>query len=743
MKKVYLTSLAMSMAGLFCLPAGATNYQITPDSRLGQQLLKVEPGRRFDGKNIFSADDIRLSPEYNSFAGKRRTAVKDPSNSYENIPAFGYLQGPDGNIWFYTSEFTYEDVDVEFSPGEYFTDNIMTAYKFTFYDGAFKELGTVSDLVEYGPGETRVAALAPDPLLTTSFFNADGDVEVMLYFAVNTQQYINHNYYKVYSIGGQKDDNGNDKSIFTFEGLIIDTTNASNDPKVEDYYFTFRSDEMCEDLDADYPTYVDYLNSLIYRLTVYTKATDDSGMRELFTKDIHCSRMPGDTTSGTYIITKPHNGKMHYVFSEYEKPYFINPIGMAEDEGCTPDNSFTIEVVSTTGNAPAKVSYTKIPVPQHEVPGELIYTYLSIGTVAWSHDIDMVVNGTPDSPAFIVAMDVQNAAEYETYLSSGYYIYGADGEMIKELNADTNGFVLFNDGVNEPQAMYVVPNGDGYEFIFAGLYTGETHFSIDQYRDGDTLSASCDRVPQKDGSYKYAFEMTYYEENGVVAIPGAMGIADAAEGEPAEGGDVYIRVAWYNADGTFDRIDRINMGKDVMAGSVNMAASILQPDLFDNDDKMEYAVMVKRSNGGLADTTQGMDTEFMVVDDNGDTLAHFSNEDGRGVPYSFTIAFGEPNKLMMIYNNHYRYNIDIYELPLLNNGSSGIADNTVANNANAIRFDGATVSAQGTHIVVYSLLGVKVAEGINTLNLASVANGNYIVVATDAAGKSSVLKIAK
>lgn len=730
MKQINISKAAaclFAMAGLTFSGMEAAQFTVGKESRLARLEQSATQGRRFDGGKIFSAADMRLDADRsNPLRGIRRVAVKDPDTSYSNLPQFGYLQAPDGSIWFYTSKYETEEREFFVDKDLSYTEEVTVGFTFTFYDSSMREVGQISDTIEYGPGETRAVDVSPDPLLTTRYFNGDDNIEVMVYMAMNTEEYVNRYRYKVYSIGGETDSEGNSKSILGFDGLIIDSPKASDQVGVEDYYFTFRSDAMSVDMDADYDNYIDFLNSMVYRMTVCRMAEDYSAFEEVLTKDIYCARIPGDTTVGSYIISKSQGGKMYYVFSQYEKPYFVDPTGLASDESATPDNSLTIEVVRLDGQTPARVSFTSIPVQEYPVEGQLIYTYMSIGSVAEDFDIDMKVNGTPDSPAFIVAIEVQNAAEYEDFLLSGYYIYNTEGQIIKELSPDSKGAVIFLDGDNEPQTMFAVLRPDGgYDFNFGSLYSGKTEFTIDQDNGGDPLTASCDRVKQKDGSYKYAFEMRYYD-------------IDDEENE-------YIRVAWYNGDGTFDRIDRINMGKNVMAGAVNMAASVLQPDLFDTDDAMEYAVMVKRSNGESLDPSLGIATEFMVVDDSGKPYAHFTQNDGKGLPYSFTISFGEPKRLMMIYSDYYRYNIDVYELPFMS--LPGLDENGVgeiaAPAAGSIRFDGLTVAADGAALEIFNMLGVKVAEGAGAVGVSALPSGNYIVVATDAAGSRSALKIVK
>lgn len=694
--------LATMAFGLSCPISLANNLSFNPDSRLGQQLKEVKHVRDIRGVKPFGFANSDPKPQ--NTPSKRRVAQSDPVMSFQEVPVFSYLDGPDGNTWFYTTDFTYEE---RVTIPEYdYSEEVISGFHFTIYDGSFNKKGEINGKIDYAEGETRTVLVEIDPTITRNFFNSDDNLELMVYVVKNTTEYINHSNYTVYSLGGEKDGEGNDVGITTLEGRLIDTINAGTDGQ-EDYFFTFQSDAMV-DLDADYPTYVDFLNSYVYRLTTFTKNTDGTGIKEIFSKDIYCTRIPGDTTDGIYFISKPFGGKMYFIYAEYEKPYFVDPTGMSPDESATPDNSLTIEVYSTTGGTPEKVSYTAVPVPEYEQEGALIYSYLNIGTVAWTHDIDMSVEGTPEAPAFIVSLDVQNAAEYEEYISSSFDLYDVDGKLIRNLATNTGGMTVFRDGDTQPQIMYIYDKGDGsYDFKLSNLYSNDVLFTIDQNNDGDHLSARCDRVRQSDGTYKFAFEMTYYDKD--------------------EEGDEYVRVAWYNADGSQDRIDKVKVGKDVMAAQVNMASSVLNPTLFDDDDLMEYAALVKRSVGGY------IKNEFVIVDDNGDWYAHFTEDDNKGMPYTVAVVFGEKNQMLMIYNNAYTdYNIDLYDLPFDNmnpdkSGIENVVDSTVEG---IIKFDGSNLTGQG-QIDVYDTLGVKIASGSDNLSVANLPSGIYIAISPE------------
>lgn len=71
---------------------------------------------------------------------------------------------------------------------------------------------------------------------------------------------------------------------------------------------------------------------------------------------------------------------------------------------------------------------------------------------------------------------------------------------------------------------------------------------------------------------------------------------------------------------------------------------------------------------------------------------------------------------------------------------SSIGEIAAANAVN-ISFNGNLVTAEGAAIAVFSIDGKKVAAGYSTLSLASLADGIYVVTATDAAGNKATRKL--
>lgn len=687
-------------------------------SHMAQMRQKVQPVRPFRGQKPWDVHTATFHAGQKD-GSLRRVAAIDPTVEFKGLSSYDFLEAPDGTTWFYTAEYEIEYVKVS----EWYTEEHIVGYTFTIYDSAFKEVGKIKDKITFGKGETKVAHAVLDPALSAKFFNADGNYEVMVYLAMNTSYdfgYEVHYYNKVYSIGGKKDADGNDVSITTMQGRCVDVFNAATESGGEDCFYTFVEDIYPDPNDFGMDDYLDYINAAKTQVSVYAKANGNEGPKLAFEKDIYLTRYPGDTTDGIYLITKTVGGTPYFIFSQYEKPYFIDPTGFATNENATPDNSLVIETYAYN-NGMNLLSTTKIPVEIKETMGEINYTFYSIGSVAWKGDVDMSVNGTPQAPAFLVARDYTKASNLEEVASS-YDIFDNKGQLKHNLAANTDGIIMLSNlEGQQPQALFVNAVGEEedaqYVFNFIDLYSGEKVLSLPQDFNGDPITASCERVATADGDYQYAFVMTYYDTD--------------------EEDNDYQRVAWVNRKGETVRIDKINLGKNAMASSVNMYPECLSPHLYDTDDAMEYAVLVKRFTG---ETTKN---EFLVVDDNGNWYATFSDADGKGDPLMFSILPGaDKNRLQMVYRTYDGiYNIDIYDMPFKSDDTA--IEETVTGHADSfISLNGTTVSAPGACIEVYTPTGVKVLAGNGSVSLESLAHDIYIIVARDPQGHCSTLKIA-
>lgn len=666
--------------------------------------------------------------------GKSKIAGKNPELTFSTLPNYDYMIGPDGSMWFYVVE--YEYLPVVFN--EYYTEYLKSEFTFTIFDNHFNQVGKIHDIIRFDEGDDQ-GFLGPNdkngnptyygrdmestlhPQITRNFFNTDDKLEVMVFHAMNSLSHVNHYYYSIYQIDGEKDADGYDKEIARMEGRCLDATNFDDGSGKENYVITFVYDPIV-DWPLDDPKALEKLHASYFDLYTYTKATDANGPKMVFNKHIGNTHIPGDTTDGMYYITKQEGNDLYLIYSQYEKPCFVDPRGGALDETQTPNNNLVIEVYKFSDAAPTLQNTVRIPVEEIKSDEQLMYSFYSIGGVAWKNDIDMRVNGTKTEPAFVVTHEVVAAAELEGGVSS-YDLYDAKGNKIRTIALASEGLMIVNNVKSEePIALLaqISEDGQSVDLVFRKFYSGEIIGKFNQKNNGDPVFVNSFAMfndgKDADGNekFKYAFEMQFMEED--------------------EDGNQLVRVAWFDNDLNQERIDHINVGQGVQAFLVNMDPNGLTPDTYDADENMEYAVLVKRTYGATGTTRN----EFLVVDDNGELYAKFDNTERKGDPVEFTVLPGDTKRLMMVYqDDNFKYNVDLFELPFLPGNYVNGIDNVLDTIVSDVRFDGETVYANGAQIEIYNLSGVKEAAGFDTVSVANLEKGIYVVVAKDGNRKTT------
>ena len=133
-----------------------------------------------------------------------------PSTTFGPANTFSDLDGPDGELWFYTMNLENEAIQ-----HEYFTEYILKSYTVTIYDSKLNLVGTIHDNMEYADDEVRVAGCNLLPSATRYFFNDDDKCEIVIGLAVNTSvPGINRYRSLAYQIGGEKESDGTDKQQY-------------------------------------------------------------------------------------------------------------------------------------------------------------------------------------------------------------------------------------------------------------------------------------------------------------------------------------------------------------------------------------------------------------------------------------------------------------------------------------------------------------------------------------------------
>ena len=649
MKKHLFQGLALAAACTASLAgsAGAVTASVSPEARTGWRnllphhkpgtatLTEVRQGTpssldrtlaatRFQGMTEIAPSGSRT---LKGLASGNADLTLDPSSAY------GYLDGPDGSTWFYTGGATVEEVK-----NEYYTDKVITGYEFTIYDSKFNRVGTISDKVRLQGDELRAASVGIDAAVTQKFFNTNANYEVMVV------QFFNHADYSVtcrtgvYTLDGQKDDDGNSQAIATYDGMPIDAINMAMDKWSEDFFITFRNENFPNP--DDYSDYTDYLNACAYDLTTYKKGGWSGDPVKVLEYTIPQTRLPGDGMSSPYFMSAKVDGKPTFTIWHYALPFFDNPI--AENPAATPDNTLDIHTFSmpaVTASEATLQGTTSIATTPH-TGDRILCTFYGLGLVGYTDDVLRAgeFGGTPQAPAYIITTEDYSIADDDSY-TYGFYAYGNDGSLQKTIAENAYGFVSLTTPSGAHRQTAIINNDEfGYSFRIMDLCDGEEVTSFEQVLDREVLTAALDRV----------------RTNGRDFYVSAVGQA-----EMDENGDVFTKVVWIGTDGHIDHVDRIPLGQNVAMSNLNIDGSLLTPYIFDTDDEVEYMAIVKRRIGTGTQTQE----ELLITAPSGIMLT-LTPDDTMGALSSLAVVNKDTNpQLMAVYNNG-SFTQTFFSLPL-------------------------------------------------------------------------------
>lgn len=220
----------------------------------------------------------------------------------------GTIDGPGGELWYFTSDLQYEEIPPHDDIA--FTDLILRHYKFDIYDSKMQHVGSVEDDMVYSEKEVRVVACELLPFVSRNFFNNDDNLEVVISLTINAE--VGHNNYRtvVYSLGAPKED-GKDKPLMTYDRLIGDVSEAPSSDSSDNYYLTFLEDVEPSVDESEDMTFWEYLCSMKLRFTIYKKAGSAGAPQVVYTRDVPLCRIQGDQENSAFMFTMEHNGYLY------------------------------------------------------------------------------------------------------------------------------------------------------------------------------------------------------------------------------------------------------------------------------------------------------------------------------------------------------------------------------------------------------------------------------------------------
>ena len=485
------------------------------------------------------------------------------------VAGYGFLNGPNGLDWVYTTSFTEEK-------GYY------TYMEVRVYDEENNLVSTIADSLHVD-GAIGVRMVNMQPYLTKKFFNQDNNYEVMVFVYANTADYKGKYLHYIYSLT-----EGKAQRLYEIDGTFHMAENMSVNSYSEVYTMIFQREERGDD------------NSLLYHYDVYNKASYFSNYvaekKHTFTVDYKYVSSSGEEPSPILMVN--NNGKANYVLAQYEKPYFTIPEDVNQDLIVNEGNSLVIKYYDDK----FELAYeTKIPV---ELTSKYLYSFLHLGSLNISGDI-LLNYGGGDAPAYIITVkDYQTSSD--SYITS-YRLYDAEGNKLKDIVENVVSSSVMGNVVGQPkQWMFACEEGESGVFKFVDFPACDVVAELPvTTKEGMVLSSSIDRYG-KGTSYQYAVALL--------------------QGELTKDGSTLHRIAWFNNDGSFDRYDVLNLGKGVENAMFNIATEALNPHLFNTDDAREYMVLLTKSRDG----SDVKDKVLAICSTKGDVLFETGSDVSKG-----------------------------------------------------------------------------------------------------------------
>lgn len=566
----------------------------------------------------------------------------------------GFLQAPDGTRWFYTGNYTYEEIK-----HEYYTERILRAFEYDIYDQDFTLVGTIRDTPALAEGQSRFAQFELCTQVTQKFVNSDSKYEVAVAFQINSgSDYFLEASTKFYSIGGAKTDEGNDVAVLTVPGYPVDYLNAAPDRWSENFFFTFLEELVpAEDFNPDTENFDEaydaYIMAFTQKLSIY-KWGGWGAPAKIQELNVPRACLPGDGSNAPFMMSKLNSdGKPVFLLQQYEKSLFINKIdlGGSDDDSDeddkyagydkqTPDNKLNIDIYTLDNLYASKLTKSGSTTIQCTT-SEGGYRFYAVGGLRGTDDFDFKAYGASgDMPGYLVTVDDYTFGGSDEYISS-YYIHNPAGELVKPVFEYSENYInLPASSGFEAQTLFIQLSSGGYTFTAVDLPSGNQALVLPQVVDGEAITANIARYVA-DGDYQY--------------------VTVLAQDELDNDLNVNKRVAWIDRSGSIVGVDRINVGRNVPVVQVALDESILSPYYFNTDDKREYMVILQRyvnAAGGESETKE----EFHVISTDGHIL--LSGDPSIGTLISVMPLEGSPNRLDLVYNTGNGFTQQIFELPL-------------------------------------------------------------------------------
>ncbi len=387
----------------------------------------------------------------------RVKASEDPVASIEKSLSWGFLQGPDGNDWFYSQTFEFD--------GYYYAST-----EITIFDSDHIEVGKFT--IEVPEGES-VNQMQPFSITTKFFDKNDTTYELAVFNHAVTPDYVGKFWVDVYSFAGEKSLTYDCESVMFFE--------------------TMQGFSKYERMIACSSTADGKIDINVYRPGDWNSNTPT--IEHTFQVDESLINYMDAYFINVYDV----EGDIYYVISHYEKEYMQPTEDINVEPEVTPDNNLVLTVYNKNYE---EVTTFKVPLEGNE---DAYYTFGGFGVFS-TQDLRKGEFTGDDQLNFIIS-------RYDYLLSSDSYVYNFDvfnekGELVKNIGKRASGWIHLSSlmGYEDQVGLINLEEAEGCIEII-NLPSCESHGVLPGIIDGRLISTNMDRCLAGD-SYKYVISVS-------------------------------------------------------------------------------------------------------------------------------------------------------------------------------------------------------------------------------------------